>query len=177
MWLRSDTRGEIGVFEDLQTLVVVVVGIAILLGATLYNWATYGEMEQEQELYDEAAHIIKQVEAWDWLGAINSYGSPYPDFMIWQPNLIGLTKNDTRDDIKSTLHFHITFDDLVVPDSEHDPGAGNYSYYSLGDPIPEGKETVAASVQYTLVFGVNITTTDFDVFERHACIMTVVVWR
>lgn len=177
MWLRSDTRGEIGVFEDLQTLIVVVVGIAILLGATLYNWAAYGEMEQDQELYDEAEHIIRQVEAIEWLGAINSYGSPYPDFMIHQKYLADFNTSKFQSEVKSNLHYNVTFDDLVVPDSHHDPKNGNHSYYTFGDPIPEGRETVVASVQYSLVFIERIDDSDYDVSERHACIMTVVVWR
>ena len=177
MWLRSDTRGEIGVFEDLQTLIVVVVGIAILLGATLYNWAAYGEMERDQELFDEATHIIRQVESIEWLRAINSYGSPYTDFMISQEYLAGLDTGKFQGDVTSDLHYNVTFDDLVVPDNQHDPVNGNHSYYAFGDPVPEGKETVVATVQYSLVFIERIDGSDHDVSERHACLMTVVVWR
>lgn len=177
MWLRTDTGGDIGVFEDLQTLVVVLVGISILLGSTLYNWAAYGAVEQDQEMFDEATHIVRQVEAWEWLGAYNSYGSPYQEFAINKHNLASLNTSEFWDRIKSTLHYNVTFDDLAIPDGESNGTSGNLSYYWFGDPVPEGKETVVARVQYSLVFVVSVTSSDYDVSERHACIMTVVVWR
>lgn len=177
MWLRTDTGGDIGVFEDLQTLVVVLVGVSILLGSTLYNWAAYGAVEQDQEMFDEATHIIKQVEAWEWLGAINSYGSPYQEFAIRQQNLASLNTTEFQERIKSSLHYSVTFDDLVVTDADPDATSDGRSVYRFGDPPPEGKETVVARVQYSLVFVDPITGSEYDVSQRHACIMTVVVWR
>jgi len=169
-------RGEVGVFEDLQTLLVIVVGIAILLASILYNWSAFGTAEQDQEMYDEVEHLIEQVEAWDRLMAINSYGSHYPDFQLRQTSMDGMTNTDFKDHIRSDLNYNITFDDLVIKDIHHD-GENNYSYYEFGKPVPEDEETVVAHVQYSLVFEELSPGGDYDVSQRHACIMTVVVWQ
>jgi type II secretory pathway pseudopilin PulG len=178
MRLRRDTRGEIGVFEDLQTLLVVVVSIAILLGSTLYNWSALSSTEQDQDLYDEAEHIVKQVESWDRLQAINSYGSPYPDFMLRQPELVTLLGNDQfEEEIRSDLHYRVTFDDTAVPHGQHDPGAGLYSTYVFGKEPPAKGDVVALQVRYALVMEVHLGPQEYDVSERHPCLMTVEVWR
>lgn len=167
-----------GVFEDLQTLMVVVVGIAILLASTMYNWSAFGTVEQDQELFDEAEHLIDAVESYDRIRAINNFGSIYPEFLLRQSELVILT-NGTQfeEDIRSDLNYNITFDDLVIPDGDHDADGGNFSYYQFGKPAPEDTETVVARVQYSLVFEEKIGIQQYDVNERHACIMTVVVWR
>lgn len=169
-------RGEVGVFEDLQTLLVIVVGIAILLTSTLYNWSAFGSAEQDQGMYDEVEHLVEQVEAWDRLMAINSYGSHYPEFQLRQSSMDGLTNTDFQDHIRSDLNYNITFDDLVIKDTDHD-GNNVYSYYEFGKPVPEDKETVVAHVQYSLVFEELLPGGDYDVSQRHATIMTVVVWQ
>ena len=176
MRLRRDVRGEVGVFEDLQTLLVIVVGIAILLTSTLYNWSAFGSVEEDEEMYEEVEHLVEQVEAWDRLMAINSYGSHYPEFQLRQSSLDGMSNQDFQDHIRSDLNYNITFDDLVIPDIDHDPG-NNYSFYEFGKPVPEGKETLVVQVQYSLVFEELLPGGDYDVSQRHACIMTVVVWR
>ncbi|UCC92539.1 MAG: hypothetical protein JSW25_07695 [Thermoplasmata archaeon] len=178
MWLRSDTRGEIGVFEDLQTLLVVVVGIGILLGSTLYNWEAISTTEADQDLYDEAEHIVKQIESWERLQAINSYGSRYTDFLLRQPELATLTSgNQFEDHIRSDMNYRVTFDDLVVPDGAHDPDANVFSFYQFGDEPPKEADSVVLQVQYALVMEVNLGPQDYDVSERHACLVTVEVWR
>jgi hypothetical protein len=178
MRLRGDRRGEIGVFEDLQTLLVVLVGIAILLTSTLYNWSAISSTEQDQDLYDEAEHIIKQVESWERLQAINSYGSRYADFMLRQPELVTLTGSDQFEEhIRSDLSYQVTFDDLVVDDSQHDPSSGVHSSYVFGEEPPAGADTAALTTQYALVMEVYMGGQDYDVSERHPCLVTVVVWR
>ena len=169
-------RGEVGVLEDLQTLLVIVVGIAILLTSTLYNWSAFGSAEQDQEMYDEVEHLIEQVEAWDQLRAINSYGSLYPEFLLRQTGLDGMSNKAFQDHIRSDLNYNITFDDLVIKDIDHDTD-NNYSYFGFGKPVPKDKETVVAQVQYSLVFEELSPNGDYDVSKRHACIMTVVVWQ
>ncbi len=167
-----------GVFEDLQTLMVVVVGIAILLASTMYNWSAFGSVEQDQELFDEAERLIDAVESYDRIRAINNFGSIYPEFLLRQSELAILT-NGTQfeEDIRSDLNYNITFDDLVIPDGDHDTDGGNFSFYQFGKPAPEDTETVVARVQYSLVFEEETGIQQYDVGERHACIMTVVVWR
>jgi hypothetical protein len=177
MRLRRDTRGEIGVFEDLQTLLVVVVGIVILLSSTLYNWSAISHTERDQDLYEEAEHIIKQIEAWETLHAVNSYGARYPDFMIRQPDLATLMREGGFEDrIKSDLNYQVTFDDLAISDSQHDQSSGNYSWYVFGKEPPADVDSVAIQVQYTLVMEVPIGPQSQDVSERHPCLVTVVVW-
>ena len=176
MRLRRDVQGEVGVFEDLQTLLVIVVGIATILASTLSNWSAFGSVEQDQEMYEEAEHLVEQVEAWDRLMAINSYGSHYPEFQLRQSSMDGMTNEDFQDHIRSDLNYNITFDDLVIPDIDHDLG-NNYSFYAFGKSVPEDKETVVAHVQYSLVFEELLPSGDYDVSQRHACIMTVVVWQ
>lgn len=178
MRLRRDQRGEVGVFEDIQTLFVVVVAIAILLTSTLYNWSALSASEQDQELYDETEHIVKQIESWDRLQAINSYGSQYPGFMLRQPELVTLLGSDQfEDEIRSDLGYRVTFDDLAVPDAEHDPGNGVYSSYVFGGEPPVKGDVVAIQVQYALVMEVHLGPQDYDVSERHPCLVTVEVWR
>jgi hypothetical protein len=178
MRLRRDTRGEIGVFEDLQTLLVVVVGIGILLGSVLYNWGAISSTESDQDLYDGAEHIVKQIEAWERLMAINSYGSRYNDFHLRQPELATLTGGEQFEDhIRSDLNYQVTFDDLVVTDAMHDPEGNLYSTYQFGEEPPAGVESVVLRVQYTLVMEVNLGPQDYDVNERHPCLVTVEVWH
>jgi hypothetical protein len=177
MRLRRDIRGEVGVFEDLQTLLVIVVGIAILLSSTLYNWSAFGSAEQDQEMYDEVEHLIDSVEAWDQLRAVNSYGSYYPEFQLRQSGLNGMSNKAFQDHILSDLNYNISFDDLAIPDGNHDPEDATFSYYYFGKPVPEDKETVVAGVQYALIFEKDVGTGNGDVKIRHACIMTVVVWQ
>jgi len=170
-------RGEVGVFEDLQTLLVIVVGIAILLTSTLYNWSAFGSAEQDQEMYDEVEHLIEQVEAWDQLRAVNAYGSSYPEFHLRQSGLNGMSNKAFQDHIKSDLNYNMYFDDIVISDGNHDPEIGNYSYYKFGKTVPEDTETVVAEVQYTLIFESGIGTDKGEVRDRNACILTVVVWH
>lgn len=178
MRLRKDTRGEIGVFEDMQTLVVVLVGVGVLLGSTLYNWSSITGVERDQEMYDEAEHIVEQIESWDRIRAVNHYGSVYDDFMLRQPELVTLVnEGGFEDEVRSDLNYHVTFDDLVVG-----PGHGTTSpkvldTYEFGKPVPEGMNTVVISIQYSLVFTEGGAGQDFDVSERHPCLVTVVVWR
>jgi hypothetical protein len=178
MRLRGDRGGEIGVFEDLQTLLVVVVGITILLASVMYNWSAFGTVERDQEMYDEAERLIDAVESNDLLRAFNSYGAMYNEFKLRQSELESMANSSAfESEVKSDMNYNITFDDLEVPDSDHDPGHDVFSYYEFGKPVPEGKETVVAQVQYALVFDVHIANQDYDVSQRHACVMTVVVWR
>ena len=157
---------------------MVVVGIAILLGSTLYNWSAVSSTEQDQDLYDEAEHIVKQVESWDRLQAINSYGSPYSEFMLRQPELATLLGTGQFDDrIGSDLEYRVTFDDLAVPDDQDDPGSGVHSRYVFGDEPPPTKDVVSLQVQYALVMEVYQGPQDYDVSQRHPCLVTVEVWR
>ncbi len=170
--------GEVGVFEDLQTLLVVVVGIAILLGSTLYNWSAISSTEQDQDLYDEAEHIVKQIESWDRLRAIDSLGSHYQDFMLRQQDLSTLLDSGQFEErIRSDLKYQVTFDDLVISDTEHDPVNGVHSYYVFGEEPPTKGDVVSLQVQYALVFEVFLGAQNYDVSERHPCLVTVVVWR
>jgi len=121
-------RGDVGVFEDLQTLMVIVVGIGILLTSTLYNWSAFGSAEAEQEMHDEVEHLIEAVEGWDQLRAINSYASNYPEFNLRQSGLKGMSNTAFQDHVSSDLNYNIIFDDLVIHDNEHDP-EDIYSYY------------------------------------------------
>ncbi len=178
MRLRRDMGGEVGVFEDLQTLLVVLVGIAILLGSTLINWSTISSSEQDQDLYDEAEHIVKQIESWDRLRAINSYGSHYQDFMVRQLDLATLLDSGQFEErIRSDLRYQVTFDDLAVSDDEHDPVNGVHSSYVFGEEPPTKGDVVSLQVQYALVFEVPLVDQTYDVSERHPCRVTVVVWR
>jgi len=182
MNLRRDTRGEIGVFEDLQTLLVVVVGIGILLGSTMYNWGAISSTEEDQDLYDEAEHIVKQIEADEHLKAHNSYGALYNDFMIKQSELTRLFKEGDFDEVvRSDLKYSVTFDDLVIgPENEVINETARiwwYDRYTFGDTVPEGKETMVFTVQYAMVMDRQIDLQEYDVSLRHPCLVTVVVWR
>lgn len=177
MRFRRDTGGEIGVFEDLQTLLVVVVAIVILLGSTLYNWSAIGSTERDQDLRDEAEHIVKQIEAWERLMAINSYGSQYPDFMLRQPDLATLVESDQFEDhVKSDLNYRVTFDDLTINETQHSPDDGIYSTYEFGSEPPTDANIVAITVQYALVMEKSIGPQSKDVSSRHPCLVTVEVW-
>jgi hypothetical protein len=184
MRFRRAVGGEIGVFEDMQTLVIIVVGIVILLGSTLYNWTSFEGVVEDQELYDEAEHILRQIEGWDYIRSRNSYDSQYEDFHLWQLHLANMTMptgTKFEDRIRSDLHYSVTFDDLAISDgedtSDRTTGEGDYSKYQFGETIPEGKDTIALQAHYTLIMGSKIRPGEFDVRERHPCLVTVVVWR
>jgi hypothetical protein len=182
MRLRRDTRGEIGVFEDLQTLLVVVVGIGILLGSTLYNWSSLSSTELDQDLFDEAEHIVKQVESDPHLRAHNSYGGSYPDFMLKQSELSRLRREGGFDDmVRTDLRYNVRFDDLVIgPDDEvidEEARIWWFDHYTFGDTVPEGKETAVLVLQYALVMDIKLSIQDYDVGTRHPCLVTVEVWR
>ena len=177
MRLRRDQVAEIGVFEDLQTLIVILIGITILLASTLFNWSAFGSLERDQDLFDEAERLIAAVEAWDQLRAINSFSNPYPTFLLRQAELATTNNSKFMDQIKSDYNYYIIFDDLTIPDSQHNIDAGIHSYYEYGDPLPDGNEAVTAQVQYALVFEIHLGNHEYDVSERHACLMKVVVWQ
>jgi hypothetical protein len=182
MRLRRDTRGEIGVFEDLQSLIVVVVAIAVLLGSVMYNWSSLSATEQDQDLHDEAEHIIRQIEASDRIRAIDNLGSPYDEPLLSQHDLrVMVEDGGFEDEVRSDYHYNVTFEDLVQEEEinfTHAQGAvRNETWmleYSFGEPVPEGKGTVSIEVHYTLVMH---TMTSRDVSLRHPCLVTVVVWR
>lgn len=179
MRLLGDLRAEIGFFEDLQTLVILLVGIAVLLASTLLNWSSFGEAQADQELYEEAEHLVSEIESWQRIKAVNSYGSTYNEFLLRQADLAQLANGTNRqftDQIRSDLSYNITFDDLVVPDTSHDPANEVFSHYQFGPPAPKGVERAVLTVQYALVFESGVVP-DLDVGVRHACLMTVVVWR
>jgi hypothetical protein len=186
MRLRGDTRGEIGVFEDLQSLLVVVVAIAVLLSSILYNWSALSSTEEDQDLYDEAEHIVKQIEANHRLQAADNFASPYDEFLLSQYDLrIFVEQGGFEDEVRSDYDYNVTFDDLVV-DEDHQfnytTPQSRLSYtwmdeYAFGDPVPEGKDTVVLELKYTLVMSLKISENRYDVSHRHPCLVTVVVWR
>jgi hypothetical protein len=179
MRLRLDRRAEIGAFEDLQTLLVVVVGITVLLGSTLYNWGLINGVDREQQLYDGAEDILRSVEAQQVLRAGDAYGSPYPTFMLRQPSLASYHDHPANLDeaIKSDLNYNLTFEDLDLGSGEVNATAGMLRVYAFGLPLPEtGVETVALATHYALVMekGGELP---YNVSLRHLCLATVVVWR
>ncbi|MCJ2539891.1 MAG: hypothetical protein LN414_01320 [Candidatus Thermoplasmatota archaeon] len=187
MWLRSDTRGEVGVFEDLQTLLVVVVGVGILLGSSLYNWSAISSAEEDQDLYDEAEHIVKQIEANEQLMAVDSNGDRYNDFYLKQTEVYRLL-NETiaKRTIRSDYNFQIVFDDqnqdenISFVGNFPEDNANEYHWndtYVIGEPVPEGKEKVVLRVQYVMVMDIQGALYEWDVSVRHACLLTVEVWR
>jgi hypothetical protein len=187
MRLRRDTRGEVGVFEDLQTLLVVVVGIGILLTSTLYNWGAISATEEDQDLYDEAEHLVKQIEANEQLWSINSYGDRYNDLYLRQTELHQLMdETKAKRAFRSDHNFQIVFDDLDQDEDRsfvgsYPPGnATGYNWtdrYVVGGPVPDGKDTAVLTVQYTMVMDVQLARYEWDVSVRHACLVTVEVWR
>jgi hypothetical protein len=206
MRLRAAMGGDIGVFEDLQTLVVVLAGIAILLTSTMFNWSALSSTEHEQQLYDEAESIIDQIESWERLKAVNHYGSAYPDFMLRQPELVTLRDyGGFEERVRSDLKYNVKFDDLVISDENESASISahnewlllkeqieqgeindtqlppeppiNYSKFEFGEPVPEDKDTIIARVHYALVMEDRTKGTPYDVSKRHPCLMTVVVWR
>ena len=170
-------RGEVGVFEDLQTLMVIVVGIGILLTSTLYNWSAFGSAEAKQDMHDEVEHLIDSVEAWDLLMAQNADGSNYPEFQLSQGGLEAMSDKDFQERIRSDYDYNIEFDNLTV--AVGDPGSANdkYSHYQFGKPIPEDRETVVGKVQYTVVYEGTGEGQEGDASVRYPYIMTVVVWQ
>lgn len=185
MALRGDEGAEIGVFEDLQTLLVVVVGLAVLVASALYNWGVVADFDEGQRLYDAARDVLRAVEAWDRLRASDPLLIRYNDFMLYQPELATMYGNrnvtdDFSERVRVDAHYNVTFDDLDVPDAEH--GGGNashptYSFYSFGEPVPDGAELVALQTHYALVMATNVTSYSQDVSVRHLCLVTVEVWR
>lgn len=172
-----------GVFEDLQTLIVVLAGISILLVSTLFNWGAISATEQEQDLYNEAEHLVKQIESNPHLRAYNYYGGAYTDFMLKQTELGRLQREGGFSDVvRSDLHYNITFDDLVIGPGDEVYDQENkttlwFDVYGFGDPSPSGKETAVLTVQYSLVMDRKMGDQDFDVSIRHPCLVTVEVWR
>jgi hypothetical protein len=176
----GDQRGEIGYFEDLQTLVIIVIGISVLLGSTVFNWSAFGTVEEDQALFDEAEHIVEAIESWDRITAISSWGSMYEDFVLRQPELITLLKNPSQftERIRSDLHLNVTFDDLEVDEGAHDPAKGIFASYGFGDALLDDQDNaMSIRVPYALVMERPLGVQQYDVSERHACLMTVVVWR
>jgi hypothetical protein len=176
MRLRGDRRGEIGVFEDLQTLVIIVVGISVLLSSTLFNWSSFGAVEEEQELYDEAEHILDMLEDTDRLRPLDSHGDPYLE-LLSQSELLTFQEFPTsfREEFRSDLHYNIRFDDLVVHETNTTASPKKYSDYEFGKKVPGDVDSVSIDVQYVLVL--DKFPESGDEIERHPCRVTVVVWR
>jgi len=179
MSLRADRRAEVGVFEDLQTLLVVVVGITVLLGSTLFNWSVIDRVNQEQDVYDSAADVLRSVESWNRLRAVDENDSPFQYFMINQYELFVLqnaTPGRFEEQVRSDHHYNITFDDINITDAEENRTAGNYSMFKFGEPLP-GKtvDTVVLRTRYTMVFTTKVGNLK-DTTTRHLCDVTVVVW-
>ncbi len=178
MRLRADRGAEIGVFEDLQTLLIVVIGLAVLLASSIYNWSAYSEAEEDQDLYDAAEDILRAIEAWDRIHAKDPLQTPYTEFMISQAELevfITINPDGFEERIRSDAHYNITFDDLAVSDAMHDPAGHNYSRYEYGEPIPEGKETVTIQTHYVIVYEVVEEIRSIE--DRHLCLATLEVWQ
>jgi type II secretory pathway pseudopilin PulG len=176
MRLRADRGAEIGVFEDLQTLIIIVIGLGVLLASSLYNWSAYSEASEDQELYDAAEDILSALEAWDRIHAKDPLGTPYPDFMLSQTELELLYNNTGRfeERIRSDTDYSIIFDDLMVSDGQHDNTTHNFSKFEYGEPVPEGKETVTLQSHYIIVF--EIAPQGRQIEDRHLCLVTLEVW-
>ncbi len=182
MALRADEGAEVGVFEDLQTLLVVVVGLAVLVASALYNWGVVADFDEGQGLYDAARDVLRAVEAWDRLRASDPLLIKYNDFMLYQPGLATMysNRNDTEDfteRVRVDAHYNVTFDDLDVPDAEHGRGNLTFSYYEFGEPVPDGVEVITLLTHYVLVMATNVTGYSQDVSVRHLCLVAVEVWR
>jgi hypothetical protein len=177
--LRADRRAEVGAFEDLQTLLVVVVGITVLLGSTLFNWTVIGRVDQEQALYDSAGGVLRSIESWDRIRAYDEIDAYIPFFMIRQPELVVLeTTGQGRfeEQVRSDFHYNVTFDDVDITDANEDRATGNYSRFQFGEPLPgKGVETAVLRTHYTLVFPTGVGELE-DTSTRHLCDATVVVW-
>ena len=178
--LRSDRRAEVGAFEDLQTLLVVVVGITVLLGSTLFNWSVIDTLDDEQAVYDSAADILRAIESWDRIRAYDEIDAYIPFFTIRQPELVVLVTTGQgrfEEQVRSDLHYNVTFDDVDITDAEEDRASGNYSKFQFGEPLPgPGVGTAVLRTHYTLVF-TRVVDKAKDTSTRHLCDATVVVWR
>lgn len=179
--LRGDRTAEIGAFEDLQALLVVVVGIAVLVASALYNWGAVGQAHEDQELYDAADDLLAAFEASNVLRAVDMHGLPTALFMIDQRSLASYSMgNNTENflrEFRSDFQYNVTFDDLDVPDGADNESAKVYSRYVFGEPLPgEGVESVLLKANYVLVM-LKGTALPYDVSERHLCLVTVVMWR
>ncbi len=179
--LRGDRTAEIGVFEDLQALLVVVVGIAVLIASALYNWGAVAQAHEDQELYDAADDLLAAFEASNVLHAVDMHGLPTASFMIDQRSLASYSMgNNTENflrEFRSDFTYNVTFDDLDVPDGADNRTTMVLSKYSFGEPLPrEGGETVVLRAQYALVM-LKGRTLPYDDSERHLCLVSVVMWR
>ena len=179
MPLRADRRAEVGAFEDLQTLVVIVVGITVLLGSTLFDWSVIDRVDQEQAVYDSAADVLRSIEAWDRIRAYDEIDALIPFFMIRQPELVVLVTTSQgrfEEQIRSDFHYNVTFDDVEISDAGEDRATGNYSKFQFGEPLPgTGVDTAVLRTHYTLVFLTRVGELK-DTSIRHLCDTTVVVW-
>jgi hypothetical protein len=179
--LRGDRTAEVGVFEDLQALLVIVVGIAVLIASALYNWGAVAQSHEDQELYDAVEDLLAAFEASNILRAVDMHGLPTDSFMLDQRSLASYSMgNNTENflrEFKSDFPYNVTFDDLDVPDGADNKTAMVLSAYKFGEPPPgEGVETVALKAQYVLVM-LKGNTLPYDDSERHICLVTVVMWR
>jgi hypothetical protein len=68
----------------------------------------------------------------------------------------------------------VNFTDLDQPIDDN--VTGRYMNYTFGNPIPADVETVSVQVHYALVFEIP-GDPDLIVWERHRCLVEVVVWR
>jgi len=182
MALRADEGAEIGVFEDLQTLLVVVVGLTVLVASALYNWGVVASFDEGQDLYDAARDVLRAVEAWDRLRARDQLLIKYDDFMLHQPELASIYRNrnvsdDFAERVRVDAHYNVTLDDLDVGDAEHRRDNLTFSYYEFGEQVPDGVELVTLRTHYALVMATNVTSYSQDVSVRHLCLVTVEVWR
>jgi hypothetical protein len=178
--LRADRRAEVGAFEDLQTLLVVVVAITVLLGSTLFNWSVIARVDREQAVYDSAADVLRSIESWDRIRAYDDIDAYIPFFLIRQPELVVLVTTSQgrfEEQVRSDFHYNVTFDDVDIPDADQDRATGNYSKFQFGEPLPgKGVDTVVLRTHYTLVFLTKLVDDQKDTSTRHLCDVTVVVW-
>jgi hypothetical protein len=176
--LRGDRTAEIGVFEDLQVLLVVVVGIAVLIASALYNWGAVADFDDVQSLYDAAEDLMRAFQASGRLSVTDEFGYPATPFVMNQQYLEIFKEypDNFNGSFKSDVDYNISFEDRGGLGANATPYPN--ATYMFGSPIPgSGVETVTLQANFPMLMYIEVNGTVVDPAPRHVCLVTVVVWR
>jgi len=122
-------RGVAGIFEDLPSLMIILIALAVFISSIFYSTVTYIKAWDKNEKYESCLNIIEGLESYEKLLITGSYTSQPIAGVYSFEKLNDMNTSVMKADIKSRFDYHVSVVDLE----------NSSVSWSFGDEPPSGK--------------------------------------
>jgi hypothetical protein len=164
--------------RSLALVLVVCIAVLMILGSIQHANSRWSDYQEGMEPYDATLDLVEQVDGNQYLRGVDANGTEYDYVVLSKVSLEWYAAHTGRleENLTSSFHYRLTFDDVDVSDTYHNPGQMWSSHYTFGEDPPSGAETVRIDVPYALHLHTSGADPGIPSKLRHLCILTVEVW-